>query len=71
MPSPRLPSRKEPGQHHLPTHTLDVSDVTPLQLACGWAPPSLLVDLALESLDLTPQVLDDTGVLGDVIGNIK
>lgn len=56
-------------QAHL--HTLDMTDVTPVKFAPGLAPPSLLVNLALESLDLASQVGDDAGVLGDVVGDIE
>lgn len=48
-----------------------MTDVTPVQFASGLIPPSLLVDLALESLDLASQVSDDAGVLSDVVGNIQ
>lgn len=48
-----------------------MTDVTPVQFASGLTPPSLLVDLALESLDLASQVSDDAGVLSDVVGNIQ
>lgn len=48
-----------------------MTDVTPVQFAPGLAPPSLLVDLALESLDLSSQVSDDAGVLSNVVGDIE
>lgn len=48
-----------------------MTDVTPVKFAPGLAPPSLLVNLALESLDLASQVGDDAGVLGDVVGDIE
>lgn len=48
-----------------------MADVSPLQPAAGLAPPSLLLDLALESLDLAPQVSNDAGVLGDVVGDAE
>lgn len=54
-----------------PAHTLDVADVSLLLPAPGLAPSGLLVDLALEPLDLTPQVGDDAGILSNVVGNIE
>lgn len=48
-----------------------MADVTPLRPAPGLAPPTLLIDLALEPLDLAPQVRDDAGVLGDVVGDVE
>lgn len=48
-----------------------MTDVAFPQLALGLAPPSLLVDLAFEPLDLAPQVGDDAGVLGDVVGDAE
>lgn len=48
-----------------------MADVTPVQFAPGLTPPSLLVDLALESLDLASQISDDAGVLSDVVGDVE
>lgn len=48
--------------------TLDVADVGPLRVN-GLA-ASLLCDLLLQPLDLTAQVGDDVGVLGDVVGHV-
>lgn len=50
-------------------HTLDVADVAPPQLGSVRAPPTPLLDLALEPLDLAPQVSNDVRVLGDVVGD--
>lgn len=52
-------------------HTLDMANVTPVQSAPALAPPRLLVDLALESLDFPSQVSDDACVLGDVVGHVE
>lgn len=48
-----------------------MANVTPLQPSPGLASPTLLVDLALEPLDLAPQVGDDAGILGDVVGDTE
>lgn len=48
-----------------------MADVAPLLPAAGLAPPSLLLDFALKSLDLAPQVSNDAGVLGDVVGDTE
>lgn len=60
----RAPTRIDP-------HTLGVASVTPLQPSPGLASSALLINLALESLDLAPQVRDDAGVLGNVVGDIE
>ena len=48
-----------------------MANVTLLQPSPGMASPTLLIDLALEPLDLAPQVRDDAGVLGNVVGDTE
>lgn len=48
-----------------------MANVTSLQPALGLASPALPINLALEPLDLSPEVSNDAAVLGDVVGDVE